>query len=144
MNILGNQTRSVFLKEAQSHKLHQEFTVATGNSVKHGQPVKLNASGDIVPAGASEAQQNIIGFSVHTAQAGEEATIAMKGYGIVYARANADSQVAGPVAYKGMSAVSGEEAFAKYGAAAGTGADLAGWAIDAGDEDDTIRVVIAS
>lgn len=143
MNSLGNTTRSVFLKEAQSHKLHQEFTVAAGNSVKIGQPVKLNAAGEIVPAATGEKSVNIIGFSVHDAAATELATIAMKGYGIVWARANA-TQNAGPVAFKGMSIVAGETDYGKYGALAVALDDLAGWAIDSGDADDAIRVVLAS
>lgn len=143
MNVLGAQTRSIFLKEVQSHKLHQEFIVADANTVKVGQPVKLNAAGEIVPAATGEFFRNIIGFSVHNAAAGETATVGMKAFGLVWARANADAQVAGPVAYKGLSAVSGETDFGKYGAIDSIDFDdLAGWALDGGDEDDVIRVAI--
>src|SRR5690606_24799961 len=115
-----------------------------------GAPVKLDATGKIVTAAATEPYNNIIGVSIHKAGAGELATVAMKGYAVVWARANADSQEAGPVAWKGMSAVTNETAFGKYGALAddtpagsATGVPivpavncLAGWALDAGDEDD--------
>jgi len=142
MNVLGTQTNSVFLKEVQSHKLHQEFIVAVGATVKVGQAVKLDNAGDIVPAATGEVRRNIIGFSIHNATAGETATIGMKAFGLIWARANADSQNAGPVAFKGQSAVVGDEDYGKYGAIDGTGTDLAGWALDAGDEDEQIRIAI--
>lgn len=120
-----NITRTIYLKGAEAHKLHQAFMVAAGSTVHVGQPVKLNAAGEVVPAADAEPAMNIIGYSVHKGTEGDEVTIAMKAYALVYVKPNA-AVVAGPVQYNGVNTVENI-----YGSVAVTSSSetLMGWCI---------------
>jgi len=140
LTAMGGQTKTIFLNEAESHKLHLAFTVAAGQTVKRGQPVILNADGDILPPGTLDGTLNpqIIGYSVHNAAAGEEATIAMRGYCVVFAVAAA-AQNAGLVSYNGLGT---DTDYTKYAAEA-TAAESNGWSLDkATAAQEMIRVVL--
>lgn len=125
----GENTETLFLKGFEAHKLHHEFTVASGEGalpVRKAQPVKLNAEGEVVPAAAAEDGHKIIGYSIHNGNPGELVTIALKAYGIVYCKPKA-AVVAGPVEYDGQNTAEPEYISVKAASAAGK---LMGWALD--------------
>jgi hypothetical protein len=139
LNNLGTTTESAFLKEIQSHKLHQEFAVATGETVYKGMPVKLNATGEIVPAGAAEPQMNIIGYCVMDGAEETLVTVGMRGFGIVWATSSA-AMTPGPVKYVGFDTVTGRN---QHTSAAVTEDIQSGWALDvAAGAGEKVRVVI--
>jgi len=128
----GEQTKSVFLKSIESHKLHQEFEVKVGVSVVQGQPLKLVAAdGTVEPAGAGELNHLIIGYALQNRAAGELVTVGMKAYGIVWAQ-SLGALAAGPVM---VSATAPTDPFYRaYEAvvlATANGADTVGWSLDA-------------
>lgn len=142
MNAFGNITKTIFLKGVEAHKLHHEFAVTTGVSVKVGQPVMLTANGDVTPATGTSKNKDIIGYSIHNGKAGELVTIAMKAFGIIMAKPSVALN-AGPVAYNGITnpqprqlvgfntpSDHGEGVYGNYKAAAADGSDLAGWNLD--------------
>lgn len=140
MQLLGDKTKTVFLKGIESHKLHHEFQVATGQSVKVGQPVVLNATGEVSQAADNAKAGTIIGYSIHNGAAGEFVTVGMKAMAIVWASPNA-ALSAGPVKYEGMN---DEDAlYNSFVAASADHSDLVGWALeDATAADELIRVAI--
>lgn len=127
MTAFGGKTKTIFLNEAESHKLHLAFTVATGQTVKKGQPVILNTDGEILPPGTVDGTLNpqIIGYSVQNAAAGEECTIAMRAYCVIFAQASA-VQNAGLVSYNGIGT---DTDYTKYATEA-TAAESNGWSLD--------------
>ena len=141
LTVMGDQTKTIFLKGVEAHKLHHEFTVGSGNTViKKGQPVVLNNDGTVKPAVAGEKGFKVIGISLHNGKAGELVTIAMKAYGVLYAMPKA-ALVAGPVKYDGLNTTDAD--YTSYAAASADGSDLVGWALDQADgADDLIRVAI--
>lgn len=140
MNTLGEKTVSTFLKEVESHKLHQEFTA--GAAIKQGQPVILSGDDEVIePAAADEVNMNIIGYAVHDAEADELVTIGMRGFTIIWAQAD-DVLVAGPVRYSGFDATTGLNMVTNPAGTPSTAANYIGWAIDDGADEDKIRVVL--
>ena len=139
-NNLGDITKSVFLKEVESHKLHQEFEVAVGVSIKRGQPVKLTGAGEkIAPAGTAEANINIIGYAIMDGEAGELVTVGMRAFAIIWAEALVVG-VAGKVKYAGFNGTSGLHRFSTDTV---TAPDHTGWALDdATAIGDSIRVAL--
>lgn len=137
MNTLGSTTESVFLKQPESHKLHQEFTVKAATAMVKGLPVKMSDPDEVEPAGAGEANMNIIGYAIHDAAAGETVTVAMRAYTIIWAEAHA-AIAAGPVLYQAVAA--GAVRVDDAAVAAGT---YVGWALDdAAVQGDKIRVAL--
>ena len=136
---LGTENGATFLKEVESHKLHQEFEVNAGASIKKGQPVKLSGAGEkIEQAGVGEANINIIGYAVHDGEAGDLVTIGMRAYAIIWAEAES-AMVAGPVKYDHYEVPTEAHRF-EDGAVA---ADHTGWALDdAVAIGDQIRVAV--
>ena len=127
MNQFGTDTTgTIYLKGAESHKLHHAFSVAASSTVHVGQPVKLNAAGEVVPAAAAEDAMNIIGYSVHKGTAGDEVTIAMKAYALIYVKPNGATLNAGPVQYNGVNTV--ENQFGSV-AVASAASKLMGWCL---------------
>lgn len=139
----GQETHTIFLKGVEAHKLHHEFAVAAGGSVKRAQPVVLNGDGDVVAASGTSKSKDIIGYSIHNGNAGELVTVAMKAFGMVYAMPSA-ALAAGPVAYDGINTAqpdkihgfntpsdkAGDGVYGNYKVAATDGSDLAGWNLD--------------
>lgn len=144
LTVLGNKTKTIFLKGIESHKLHHEFEVAEGATVKIGQPVKLNTTGFVVPAADDEPAVNIIGYSIHEGAAGELVTVGMKAFAIIWAMPNGATN-AGPVSYDGMN---DEDGLYNSFKAPTPEADAAiitaiGWALDQSTEvDELIRVAL--
>jgi hypothetical protein len=147
MRKFGDKTKSVFLNEAESHKLHLAFEVADGEEIFRGQPVKLDSDGLLVPAiGDGTDQKLIIGYSIHNAAEGDEATVAIRGFAVVWAM-SAEALTPGAVEYTSQSVVVGDEIYQKYSQAA-AGADtlyptMNGIVIDeATAADELVRVIL--
>jgi len=94
----------------------------------------------VIPAVAAEPTRNIIGYSIHTANIGDVATVMVKPYLIVWAEPKA-AVAAGPVAYDGQ-AVNTDFISVKAEAVAGDGSAI-GFALDQSiGADETIRVAL--
>jgi len=145
----GEQTKSVFLKAIEAHKLHQEFEVTATKAVIKGQPVVLAADGTIQTAESGEKAYKIIGYSLHTRAAGELATIAMKAMAIVWSQ-SAGALSAGPVKFSATPPT--DPFYASYLAPTAVdqattpvldGSDVVGYALDAATgADELVRVAI--
>lgn len=133
---ISSTTPDVLFK-SESHKLHDAYTVKASTTVKKGQLVKLNgADGTIEPAAAGEANLNIIGFSLHNAEAGSVATIMSKGYAVL--NAVADGTVpAGPV----KAGAFGTD-YPIVSADTVTAANQIGWALDSVADGENCRVLV--
>lgn len=141
LTVMGNKTQSIFLKGPEAHKLHHEFTVADTVVIKKGQPVVLNADGEVKPADAAADASQVIGYSIHNGGEGDLVTVAMKAFIIVWAMPNAALD-GGPVKYEGMNST--DENFNSFTAVAGTeeGSTI-GWALDQSTAaDQMIRVAL--
>lgn len=119
-----NVNKTIYLKGAESHKLHHAFMVAEDETIYVGAPVKLNAAGEVVAAADAEDTKNIIGYSVHKGTEGDEVTIAMKAYALIYVQPKA-ATVAGPVEYDGRAT----NPLYSSVAVASVGTKLMGWCI---------------
>jgi hypothetical protein len=96
-NTLGTVTKSVFEHLPEAHKLHLEFTVAAGQTVRRGDPVVLATNGTVQPAASAAPAFSVIGVPLQDGAAGKFVTVAMKGYAVVNAEAAAVSLNAGAV-----------------------------------------------
>lgn len=129
ITVLGQVTTSTFLN-MESHKLHLAFSVdpalATPGIIE-GQPVKLNAAGQITPLLAADDARLAIGISIMAFDVTQinsptfrhmECTVAMRGYCVINAEVGATAVVPGPVKYAGYNATTGFHKFVN--ASAGT------------------------
>lgn len=141
LTAFGGPTKTIFLNDIESHKLHIAFIVAAGATIKKGQPVKLNATGEVVaPIGDGTDAHAIIGYSIHDGTEGDYVTIGVRGYAVVFARAKT-GLVPGPVFYAGMD--SEEPNYTAYDDTLATAANMNGWALDvAAGIHDEIRVLL--
>jgi len=133
----------VYKKEAQ--KLHEAFTVASGETIHEGELVKLNAAGELIPA-ATGNQLEVIGYCIThkktfnaPVSVVEELSVAMRGYATLKASAKEDGLLPGAVMYAGWDATNNRPYFSQNSV---TETTVAGWALIAGDQNDEIRVVI--
>lgn len=138
----GDKTRTIFLKGIENHKLHQEFEVAAGQTIKKGQPIILNANGTVQAAGATPDAHTVIGYSIHNGAAGELVTVGMKAFTIVYA-SNTGALDAGPVAYAGtMNSNVADGIYCNYTNTT-TAGKVIGWCLDqATGANDTVRIAL--
>lgn len=138
----GEKTTSIFLNDAESHKLHLAFTVADGETIRRGQPVILSGDSDTIEPSAGDGSDvdSIIGYSIQDAKEKEECTIAMRGYAVVWALASGTVSP-GPVEYAGMSATSGKEHYTTYKVTTAA-ENTNGWAIDEGTTGSLIRIIL--
>jgi len=142
LTVFGEVTKSIFLKEIEAHKIHEEFEVASAVTVKKGQAVKLTTAGLVTPAVAGELEHLVIGYSIHDGAAGELVTVGIKAFTIVWAQ-SAGALDAGPVQ---IGAAGADPLYATYVAATvdqTATPDCVGWALDnATGEDEMIRVAL--
>lgn len=142
----GDKTRTVFLKGIESHKLHQEFEVGTGETIVRGTPVVLKADGTIAAStGAAEDHVNVIGYSIHNGKAGELVTVGMRAFTIIYGvNLESGTITAGPVKFAGVETVTdiGDyNAFENIDPADTTTA--IGWALDGATADhEIVRIAL--
>lgn len=155
MEIYGSVTPPALFITNEAHKLHRAFTVASGVQVRRTQPVKLTTTGEITPLVQGDNSNLSIGISIHDSNAGEEATVIMKGYATITAKATAAALNAGLVSYEGYTSVNpttntvlpSKPNEPLYGnilvaAAAATDADILGWAVEAAASGAYVEVVV--
>lgn len=111
----GSPTTSIIKNEFNG--LHLEFEVGATN-IKIGQPVKLDATGKVVPLAANDNQALMIGHSIHNGTGGQtpasKVTVAMKARAVVNALSNAALNP-GPVKYASTDATTGKVKYATLG-----------------------------
>ena len=127
LTALGKQAQTVVLK-TESHKLHHEFTVKAGSSIKKGQPVKLHTDGTIEPLGVGVEEHISLGYALFSAEENEYVTIVMRGYAILFVQAF-DAFDAGPVKYKDFGTGTIDSLPNYIGAT--DSSDSQGWALEA-------------
>lgn len=144
---LGKASKTVFLA-SEGNKLSQEFTVASANTVKAGQPVKLNAAGEVLPWAKADGVHTNIGIAMTNQAAGELVTVWCRGYMIVFGL-SLGALDAGPVtqnSYDTSTVVGENTGYNKYEALGTGGTDTTqqvGWNLDqAGGANALIRVMI--
>lgn len=133
----GDTTKTLFLK-SESHKLFQEFEVASGQAVKKGQPVALVTGGHVQPAATASAH-TIVGVSMHDGAAGELVTVMMRAHLITFAEAATDGLVAGPVLVH-ANLYNATTGYVEVDDASVTTVNICGHALDNGDNGDLVRV----
>lgn len=136
---LGSVSTTLFLK-SESHKLHQEFEVATGQTVYKGQPVILTTTGTVQAAAdaGANAPHVVIGICIHDGAAGDLVTVRMKAQAITWGEAGTASLNAGPVLYYAYNTTTN---MVEVDDASVTAANVCGWALDAATADgDSVRI----
>lgn len=137
LTAMGETTKTVFLNNVESDKLHLAFEASS--EVRKGQPVKMaGTDNDVIikPVGDGTDNHAIIGYSVQNAVLGDQVTIAMKGFACIFAKCSA-TLVPGPVKYTGLTT---GDIYTEYDQA--TEATMNAIALDGGDVGDIIRVVL--
>lgn len=124
---LGQKTKNNGFLKTESHKLHQAFSVATGQTIFKGQPVKMNANGEVVPAAVEEVKTNVIGFAMFGATEGQRCTVIMKSPSILFVEASDIFNCTNFITYNGYS-VGTEYNLVKTANADAT--NSIGWALD--------------
>lgn len=138
LTAIGDSSQTRILKH-ESHKLHHEFTVKTGEAVRIGMLVKLHTDGTVEPVDAADTQNLAIGYCMQDAEADEYVTVAMRGYSILFAESQG-ALAAGPVEYDDFG--TGNEDLPEFIAAADN-TDTVGWNIDqAAGANEIIRIIV--
>lgn len=144
LTAFGDKSKTIFLNDAESHKLHLAFEADA--AIKKGQPVKLTATGLIVPLAEDDSNTKAIGVSIQNGADGDQVTVAMRGYTTVYAMSDA-ALTPGPVAYAGPNGTDGDYMNYKTAVVSADAAlvfpAMTGWSLDVADgANDLIRVVL--
>lgn len=139
--LFGTDTKTIILKQ-ESHKLFQEFEVATGQTIYKGQPVYISGDGEVTAAGTSTTTQQVIGFSMHDGVAGELITVMMKAHAIIFAECETDSLVAGPVRIGTTAVYNATTGYVLIDDASVGATNQLGWALEGGDDGDVVRVAL--
>ena len=94
---VGGRTLQAVIYKSESHKLHQAFPVKDGDTIVHGQPVKLNTDGTISPYTGVEGEVYLgiaVNYSKYPAYpamaAWVEVTVMMEGFAVIHGIAKAD------------------------------------------------------
>jgi hypothetical protein len=136
---LGSVTKSVFVNEIESHKLHLEFVVEAGQSVKAGMPVELTATGTVKPVTSATAATTGIGICLQDRAAGEKVTVGVRGYAVENGEAKT-ALTPGPVFWDSYNATTSLNVWDDTSV---TAANIAGWCLDvAATAADPIRVLV--
>jgi hypothetical protein len=106
--------------------------------IKLGMPVQINALGKLEPLTAANAEIDMVGVCIQEVSAGEEATIAARGYMVVKAKASG-AVTPGKVAYAGYDMGAGRPLVTSSSV---TAANLYGWALAAATADAEVAVVV--
>ena len=113
----------------------------TQGTIYPGQPVVLTGSGEKVkPLASGVGFLSAVGVSIHKGLPGELITVIMKGHAVLAAESGETSLIPGPVKVIGFNT---STLRVKYGVTS-TDTDVAGWALDSGNDGDAIRVVISA
>lgn len=85
MTLVGVKTPQTVVFKSESHKLHQAFVVKEGETIVQGMPVGLEEDGTISPYLGTGVYLGIaMTDSVFPAYPGNEVTVAVEGFCIVY------------------------------------------------------------
>lgn len=101
LTLQGQVTPKVVIFKSESHKLHQAFVVADNATIVKGMPVKLDTNGKISPYTGTGVYLGIaVTDNVNPAYGAQrnfpvEVTVAVEGFAIVNAAANAAIEAAG-------------------------------------------------
>ena len=144
---LGKNTKTI-IYASEGDKLSVEFTVAASNTVKIGQPVKLNAAGEVLPWATADGDALIIGFAMTDQAAGELVTVWTRGYMLIFA-ITAGAVNAGPVTYStydtstDINGTTGYPVVATSTPSSGVAPGMIGWALDLADgANDMLRILL--
>lgn len=143
MYSLGKVSKTTFLI-IQHAKVSIEFVAAA--ALKEGQPVKLNAVGDVVAWAKADGRFKLIGYCATDAANGDMVTVLTRGYIEMFALSNAACD-AGPATWEAYDAATagpnGEAAgYNKFGPGAAD-ADSCAWnLVQAAGADELIRVLL--
>lgn len=137
----GDATKSIFLNDIESHKLHLSFDVAAGQTIKKGSPVKLNATGQVVNMIGDGTDNHLrIGYSIQNGIAGDRLTVGVRGFAVVWARAKT-ALTPGPVFFAGPDV--NEPDFGMYDDTSVSATNMNGFSLDvAAALHDPIRVLV--
>lgn len=128
LTAFGGVSKTIFINEIESHKLHLAFEVAAEQTIKRGQPAKLDADGNAVPmAGDGSDAHQLVGYSIHNGKAGSIITLGVVGFAVVFAMAKT-ALVPGPVMYVGQNATDTD--YSDYEDTGATAATMNGIALD--------------
>ena len=137
---VGLPTPQTVIYKSESHKLHQAFPVAAGETIVAGQPVYLKNDGTVK---GFEAGLPFLGIAVTNSEipaypagaAGVEITVMVEGYAICYGVANAAIAKAGYVTPGTVN----PEGYVKYA----TSVEATNFiALNSAEEGDLIQVII--
>ena len=140
MNILGGSAKTTFLA-IEANKISQEFTA--GAALKIGQPVKLDADGDVIPWAKADGRHKLVGYCYSDAANGDLVTVFTRGFMVQFALSNAacPAGIATWEAHDDVTEIDGNSGYNKYGPAAAD-ADTCGWNMTpAAGADELIRVL---
>ena len=130
MNYFGDKTSKALILTTEAHKLHLAFSAAAGATFNVTQPVKLDATGAIVPLGAADSAHLCIGNALHSTPNGAtmsgEISVVMKGHMTIRAQSGA-AIVPGPVKWASYDATNKVAVYVNATDAATT----QGWALEA-------------
>lgn len=88
---VGMPTPQAVIYKSESHKLHQAFPVNPGKTIIQGMPVKLNEDGTIeMYAGEGVYLGIAVTDSKFPAYPGDEVTVMMEGFAVVYGLSNGE------------------------------------------------------
>ena len=145
----GNTSKTTILVGPEAHKLMLEFE-ASGD-IHVGQPCKMHTDGGkVAPCVSGDPASEMVGISIHAGESayGEYVVLATRGYAVI--QAQCDGQVTpGPIEYTGYDATTGYTTVQDLAVVATPAAAAAlpeslhmGWALDAGEDEDIIRVLV--
>lgn len=143
---VGGQTLQAVIYKSESHKLHQAFPVKDGETIVHGQPVKLNNEGTISPYTGAEGEVYLgiaVNYSKYPAYpamaAWVEVTVMMEGFAVIHGIAKADITTTGYVQTDGTLDDSGT--YPHFSPSVG-GAETKFIAINAADMNDLVQILV--
>ena len=141
LTALGTPSKTVFLNDPDSHGLHIAFDVKAGDIIKKGMPVKLTGDDEIgVVIGDGTDNHAIIGYAIQNGVGGDQVTVAVRGYAVVWA-ASKTANAVGPVFYTGLDSV--DPLYSNYEDTGVSAANTNGWAIDSSvTAHEMIRVIL--
>jgi hypothetical protein len=143
---VGGQTLQAVIYKSESHKLHQAFPVKNGDTVVHGQPVKLNADGTISPYTGAEGEVYLgiaVNYSKYPAYpamaAWVEVTVMMEGFAVIHGIAKAKITTTGYVQTDGTLDANGT--YPNFSPSV-SGAETKFIAINAAEVDDLVQILV--
>ena len=143
---VGGQTLQAVIYKSESHKLHQAFPVKNGDTIVHGQPVKLNTDGTISPYTGVEGEVYLgiaVNYSKYPAYpamaAWVEVTVMMEGFAVIHGIAKAEIKATGYVQTDGTLDPSGT--YPNFSPSV-SGAETKFIAINVAEVDDLVQILV--